>query len=185
MNQVDRASYRNRGGWLQALISWYKIKRYFSAAGTGNVVKLTATIRVSDGGYLSIGSNCTIQDYAMIALTKPDPKIIIGDNVVIGRFSMLTNKRLIQIGNDVLIGSFVQIIDTDHGMARDRKIREQDAIIGEVVIGDDVWIGAGAKILRNVHIGKGAVIGANSVVTSDVPEYAIVAGVPARVIKYR
>ena len=181
----DRASYRNRGGVIQRFITKYKIWKYFNKAGTGNLIKRNAEFWVTDGAYLEIGSNCTIQDYVLIALTKPNPKIIIGSNVVIGRFSMLTNKNLIKIGNDVLIGAFVQIIDTDHGFEKSKPIRQQDAVIGEVIIGDDVWIGAGAKLLRDVHIGNGAVIGANSVVTTDIPPYAIAVGAPARVIKYR
>ncbi len=84
-----------------------------------------------------------------------------------------------------MIGSDVQIIDHEHGMSRDMLIREQSALIGEVEIGNDVWIGAGAKILMNTHIGIGAIIGANAVVTSDIPDYGVAVGVPARVIKYR
>lgn len=84
-----------------------------------------------------------------------------------------------------MIGSDVQIIDHGHGMRRDTSIRLQKAEIGTVEIGNDVWIGAGAKILVNVKIGNGAVIGANAVVTSDIPEYAIAVGSPARVVKYR
>jgi acetyltransferase-like isoleucine patch superfamily enzyme len=98
---------------------------------------------------------------------------------------MITSKNSITIGNDVLIGAYVQIIDHNHGMAPGEIIRNQRAVIGEVVIGNDVWVGAGVKILMNCHIGDGAIIGANSVVTADVPCNAIVAGVPARVIKYR
>ena len=183
--KVDKASYRNRGGILQKIITRYKIWRFVSKVGTGNVIQRNVDFMITDGGYMEIGNNCTILHYAMIALTKPHPKLIIGDNVVVGRFSMLTCKNLIKIGNDVLIGSFVQIIDTDHGMGARTSMRTQEAQIGEVVIGDDVWIGAGAKILRNVHIGNGAVIGANAVVTEDIPQYAIAAGVPARVIRYR
>lgn len=77
------------------------------------------------------------------------------------------------------------MIDHNHGLAKDMIIREQRATIGEVIIEDDVWIGAGAKILSGITVGKGAVIGANAVVTSDIPPYAIVGGVPARIIKYR
>ena len=55
----------------------------------------------------------------------------------------------------------------------------------DIVVGDDVWIGANVSILKGVTIGSGAIVGAGSVVTKDVPEHAIVAGNPARVIKFR
>ena len=98
---------------------------------------------------------------------------------------MITCKNLIRLGDNVLIGGYVQIIDHNHGFGVNDIIRNQPAEIGEVVIGNDVWIGAGAKILMNCHIGDGAIIGANSVVTGDIPENAIAVGIPARVIKYR
>ena len=72
----------------------------------------------------------------------------------------------------------MQIIDHSHRIARNRFIREQQAEIGQVVIEEDAWIGAGAKILMNSRVGKGAVIGANAV-------YAIAVDVPAKVVKYR
>lgn len=62
---------------------------------------------------------------------------------------------------------------------------EQNAIIKDTTIGEDCWIGTGAKILKGVNIGNGVVIGANSVVTKDIPDYAIVGGIPAKIIKYR
>lgn len=127
----------------------------------------------------------TLQDEAFFQLTLPEPKVYIGCNSVIGRRNVITAKNIIRIGKNVLIGSDVQIIDHEHGTSRDFLIREQSALIGEVEIGDDVWIGAGAKILMNSHIGKGAIIGANAVVKSDIPEYGVAVGVPARVIKYR
>lgn len=64
-------------------------------------------------------------------------------------------------------------------------MQDQESEIGEVVIGNDVWIGAGIKILMNFHIGDGAAIDANAVVTGDIPKNAIAAGIPARVVKYR
>lgn len=92
---------------------------------------------------------------------------------------------MIRIGSNVLMGAYVQVIDHNHGIAKDLIIREQRALIEHVIIEDDVWIGAGVKILSGVTVGRGAVIGANAVVTSDVPPYAVVGGVPAKVIKYR
>ena len=80
---------------------------------------------------------------------------------------------------------FVQVLDTSHSFKKDILIKEQKAIIGETIIGNDVWIGVGVKILMGVTIGDGAVLGANSVITKDVPKNAIVGGVPAKIIKYR
>jgi acetyltransferase-like isoleucine patch superfamily enzyme len=185
MSSIDKASYRNRGGMLQRTVSAYKTARYFTSAGKNTVIKHNAEFWITENAILEIGNNCTIQDYAFFQLTKPQPKVFIGHNTVIGRHTMITAKNLIRIGSNVLMGAYVQIIDHNHGMERDKPIREQPALIGKVVIEDDVWIGAGAKILMNVHIGVGAVIGSNAVVTRDVPPYAVVGGVPARVIKYR
>lgn len=185
MGQPDRASYRNRGGLLQRLLSAYKIRKYLTKAGSGIVVKHNAEFWLTDNAVLEIGDGCTIQNYAFFQLTKPNPKVKVGNNVVIGRHSIITAKNLICIGDNVLIGAYVQIIDHNHGFKAGQIIREQKAEIGKVVVGNDVWIGAGAKILMNCHIGDGAIIGANAVVTGDIPPNAIAVGIPARVIKYR
>jgi acetyltransferase-like isoleucine patch superfamily enzyme len=181
----DRASYRNRGGIVQRAISYYKSFRYLSQCGTDVVIKRTAEFRLAKDAVLVVGDNCTIQDFSFFQLTLPSPKVYIGNNCVIGRHNIITAKNLIRIGNDVLIGSYVQIIDHGHAFSKARPIRQQPASIGEVVIGDDVWIGAGAKVLMNVHIGRGAVIGANAVVVGDIPDYAIAVGAPARIVNYR
>lgn len=181
----DKASYRNRGGLIQRITTAYKRFRYFTSAGNDLVVKRSAEFRMVKHAVLKVGSGVTIQDEAFFQLTMPEPKVFIGDNTVIGRRNVITAKNLIKIGSDVLIGSDVQIVDHSHGKQRDMPIRLQKAEIGTVEIGDDVWIGAGSKILMNVKVGKGAVIGANSVVLSDIPEYAIAVGAPAKVVKYR
>lgn len=181
----DKASYRSRGGVVQKVISAYKIARHFRVAGDENVVKHNAEFWLTDGAVLEIGSRCTIQNYAFFQLTKPNPRVYIGDDTVIGRHCMITAKNMIRIGSNVLMGAYVQVIDHNHGTARDTIIREQHATIGQVIIENDVWIGAGAKILSGITIGKGAVIGANAVVATDVEPYAIVGGVPARLIRYR
>lgn len=182
---TDKASYRNRGGLLQKMISSYKRHRFFTKAGDNLVVKRSAEFRMVDHAVLEVGDNVTIQDQSFFQLTMPEPKVFIGDNTVIGRRNVITAKNMIRIGSDVLIGSDVQIVDHSHGKRKDTPIRLQRAEIGTVEIGDDVWIGAGSKILMNVKIGNGAVIGANSVVLTDIPEYAIAVGSPAKVVKYR
>lgn len=140
--RADRASYRNRGGILQRLISAYKA-RSLTSTGEGTVIKHNAEFHLSDNAILQIGRNCTIQDYAYFQLTMPYPKVIIADNVVIGRHCMITSKNLIKIGSNTLIGAFCQIIDTNHGIRLNQLVKDQLAEIGEVVIGDDVWIGGG------------------------------------------
>ena len=184
-NNEDLASYRNRGGGLQKLISVYKVWRYLTSSGPGVVIKHNAEFLLTDNAILKVGKNCTIQNYAFFQLTMPNPKVYIGDNSVIGRHCMITAKNMIVIGENVLMGAYVQVIDHNHRIAAGIPIREQAAEIGEVIIGNDVWIGAGVKILSNVHIGNGAVIGSNAVVTDDIPANAIAVGVPARVIRYR
>jgi len=140
---------------------------------------------LTDGAVLVLGNNVTIQDYAFFQLTKPHPKVIIGNDVVIGRGSMITAKGNITIGSYTRIGAFVQIMDHGHGFTKGDLIMNQKATFGDVYIGEDVWIGTGVKVLKGVKIGNGAVIGANAVVTKDIPSESVAVGVPARVIKWR
>lgn len=103
--------------------------------------------------------------------------------------------------NRLIIGSYCSIAQgvkflpsTDHAVDRISTYPfkamcltgEQEALSkGDIVVADDVWIGYGATVLSGVHIGQGAVVAAGSVVTRDIPPYAIVGGVPAKIIKYR
>lgn len=90
------------------------------------------------------------------------------------------------IGDNVLMGPDVVILTTNHRFDRlDIPIGRQGNIDEPVSIGNDVWIGQRAMIMPGVNIGNGCIIAAGAVVTKDVPDYAIVGGVPAKVIKYR
>lgn len=109
-----------------------------------------------------------------------------GKDVSIGRFSLINAMECVVIGDGALIAESVSIRDHDHEFSDTTKfIRDQGFRTASVVIGNDVWIGAKSTILRGVRIGDGAIIAANSVVTKDVPEMAIVGGAPARLIKVR
>ncbi|GEP95487.1 acetyltransferase [Chitinophaga cymbidii] len=114
-----------------------------------------------------------------------------GANIVIGSFTGLNTGGWIGndtiIGNDVMFGPEVTILSGSHNFERtDIPMREQGATQRKpVVIGDDVWIGTRAIILPGIKIGSHSIIGAGSVVTKDVPEYAIVAGNPAVIKKFR
>jgi acetyltransferase-like isoleucine patch superfamily enzyme len=110
----------------------------------------------------------------------------IGEHSFIGCNAVLGAGGGIRIGSNVLIGQSVNIHAENHAFAdSSRLIREQGVSYQGVVIEDDVWIGSKATILDGVTIGRGAVVGAGAVVTKSVPPYAIVAGVPARVVGIR
>lgn len=112
--------------------------------------------------------------------------IVVGDRVSINPFSILYGHGGLRIGSDVLIAAHVTIIPANHNFIRpDMRIREQGETRLGITIGDDVWIGTGARILDGVTIGNGSVIAAGAVVRSDVPPYCVVAGVPARSIGTR
>ena len=117
--------------------------------------------------------------------------ISIGDEVYIGpRAMFLCTESQIIIGNKVLFGPHVTIIGGDHRVTDvgrfiydvHDKHPEDDQ---DVHIGDDVWIGTNTTLLKGVHVGRGAVVAAGALVVKDVPPYAIVGGVPAKVMKYR
>nr|WP_210534648.1 acyltransferase [Thermosulfurimonas marina] len=110
----------------------------------------------------------------------------IGKNSFIGSYSVIGVNEKIIIGNNVMIAHNVSIRDTDHKFNRtDLPMIQQGISTAPVVIEDDVWIGHGAIITKGVKIGKGAIVAAGAVVTKDVPPYAVVGGVPAKIIKYR
>lgn len=116
------------------------------------------------------------------------PEIIIGNNVSLGAYNHISAINSIKIGNGVLTGKWVTIVDNFHGDTNLKSLYKSPSkrpmvSKGKVLIGDDVWIGDKVTILPNVEIGKGAVIAANSVVTKNVKSYTVVGGNPATIIK--
>lgn len=112
-----------------------------------------------------------------------DPKITIGDNFYANAGCHFLGD--ISIGNNVMIGPKTVMWGRNHGTKKGINMDEQSSEKGPIVLGNDVWVGANATILKGVKIADGAVVGAGSVVTKDIPENAIAVGNPARVIKYR
>lgn len=113
-----------------------------------------------------------------------NPVVSIGDRCLIGKGSGIVGHFSITIGNDVWTGHHVYITDQNHGYENiDIPISQQSQPEKPVVIGNGSWLGFGTVVLPGVTIGKHAVIGANSVVTHDIPDYSVAVGSPARVIK--
>ncbi len=112
--------------------------------------------------------------------------VSIGAKTVMGQECTISAYQHVSIGRECVVADRVMLIDFDHGMVEvERPIRLQGIYKRDVRVGNNVWIGYGACILRGVTVGDNAVIGTNAVVTDDVPDNAVVGGVPAKVIRMR
>ncbi|GGB50289.1 hypothetical protein GCM10011502_24290 [Oceanisphaera marina] len=110
----------------------------------------------------------------------------VGSNSSIGAYSYIGCSGFIEIGDNVMIGPNVSIIAENHVFSDiDKPMIVQGVENKGIIIKDDVWIGTKSTILDGVIIGQGVVIAAGSVVTNSIPDYAVVAGVPAKIIKMR
>jgi acetyltransferase-like isoleucine patch superfamily enzyme len=112
--------------------------------------------------------------------------VSIGAKSVLGQECTISAYQHVSIGRECIIADRVMMIDFDHGMVEvERPIREQGIYKRDVGVGHNVWIGYGACLLRGVEVGNNAVIGTSAVVTCDVPANAVVAGIPARLVRMR
>jgi acetyltransferase-like isoleucine patch superfamily enzyme len=134
---------------------------------------------------MRFGNSIVLQQDTLIAC-DPAGSVRLGDEVHVSRGCVIAcGKSELSIGDHTIIGEYTSIRNSNHGTRRDQLIRAQPQDCRPIRIGQDVWIGRGCAILPGVRIGDGAVVGANSVVTHDVEPYAVVAGAPARLVKYR
>lgn len=138
---------------------------------------------------ISLGNDVVIGSFSWIGAygekDQPAGKLIIGNRVHIGSHSTIIAKNKIKIGNNILMSQRVVILDNIHEYKDIEKavIDQPISDRGEIIIEDNCFIGVNSVILQKVKIGKHAIIGANSVVTHDVPSYSVVAGSPAKIIK--
>lgn len=139
-----------------------------------------------EGGSVELGAHVRIcRDCALE--TGPGARIVIGDRTFIQpRAQLSAHKASIRIGRRVQIAASCALYSYDHGCAAGQPIWDQPLTTrGDIVIGDDAWLGHGVVVLSGVRIGDGAVIGAGAVVSRDVPAGAIAVGNPARVVAMR
>lgn len=134
---------------------------------------------------ISLGSRVTLENNVFIKIVSPTAKFAVGDFVFIGMGVEFDILQEVKIGSHVLLAPGVFITDHNHQTVASLRIDQQECIAKPVVIENDVWVGAKAIILPGVTIGRGAVVGAGSVVVNDVEEMTIVAGVPAKLIGRR
>ena len=131
---------------------------------------------------IHIGEDCLL--YPDIHFETHGPAIIeIGEGVVVSRGVHLVAMEGITIGRGSMIGEYTSIRDANHRRREAIPLRDAGHVARPIVIGNEVWIGRGVTIIAGVVIGDGSTVGANAVVTHDVPARSVVAGVPARPIR--
>jgi acetyltransferase-like isoleucine patch superfamily enzyme len=146
--------------------------------GPDCVLQIGQNARIELGRWSWLGHGCKLRCHEGV--------ISIGAKTVLGQECTISAYQHVSIGRECVIADRVMLIDFDHGVVEvERPIRLQGIYKRDVRVGNNVWIGYGACILRGVTVGDNAVIGTNAVVTRDVPDNAVVAGVPARVIRMR
>jgi acetyltransferase-like isoleucine patch superfamily enzyme len=134
--------------------------------------------------YVQIGEHCRIRTGAQIRALGGFVKI--GRQCSVNPQTILYGTGGLVIGDGVRIAAHVVVVAAMHRFDRvDIPIYQQGSTASGIAIEDDVWIGAGARILDNVRIGRGAIIAAGAVVVNDVEPYTIVGGVPARLLRHR
>lgn len=148
----------------------------------GRGAKIYRSVRMDTPPYrrFSLGQHSVVESFCCINNAMGD--VIIGDYTRIGLHNTIIGP--VTIGNHVNLAQGITVTALNHIFSEaDKRIDEQGVSTGQVVIGDDVWIGANAVVLPNVSIGRHCVIAAGAVVTKDVPDGCVVAGVPAKIIK--
>lgn len=136
--------------------------------------------------WISIGVATEIQRSCLIWIGEDEskePGLTIGERVFLGQGAHLSVMRPMKIGNHSLIGAYSYLLTNNHRFdVRTVPIRDQGYIEKPLTVGEDVWIGAHCVIMPGITIGRGAIIGAGSVLTKSVGEYEIWGGVPAKKI---
>jgi acetyltransferase-like isoleucine patch superfamily enzyme len=158
--------------------------------GVDTVIGSGVTIDALSKKGVSLGAHVTVDQGAILrgsgVIRNLGEGILIGPRTSIGAFNVILGQGGVRIGADCLLGPSVTVVSENHVYIEpDVPIREQGEVRAETVIGDDVWIGAGAVILGGARIGAGAVIAAGAVVRGEVAPREIVGGVPARRIGVR
>ena len=174
-------------------IEWTYYKKRLANIGKNSQIGQNFSIINPDG--ISIGDNfsggCDIAlwSWNAVNIKGDDCKLIIKNNVSITDRCIISAANRIEIGNGCLLGRDTFITDNSHGeniSINELNISPHERNIfskGTVIIGDNVWTGKNVCIMPNVKIGNGAIIGANSVVTHNIPPYSVAVGSPAKVIK--
>ena len=182
-----REHHMLRRGYVPLVARWLWLKlRWRGRLRTDGLCFVCPGVKLEIGRHATVtlgrwswlGHDCKVRAH--------EGHVSIGAKSVLGQECTISAYQRISIGRECIIADRVMMIDFDHGMVEvERPIREQGIYKRDVQIGHNVWIGYGACVLRGVKIGDNSVVGTSAVVTCSVPENAVVAGIPARIIRMR
>ena len=150
----------------------------------GQAIAIGRGVELAVYGELIVGKNVILSDGCSLQV-GPGARLTIGDRVFLGRNTVIAAHESVEIGDDTLIAEHCSVRDQDHQLLPEARLRlvESKALTAPVTLADNVWLGAGARVLRGSHVGSGAVVAANAVVRGEVPARVVMGGIPARVLK--
>ena len=168
---------RTLGAKWVALWSYARLRESLTAPLHASNVIL-GNVAVEGTANIRIGRNARIYPGVLLE-TQGAGRIVIGDNVVLSRGVHIVAFDAVTLGDDCMVGEYASLRDADHKKSP-VSMRDSGHDCAAIVLGSNVWIGRGACVLKGVHIGANSIIGANAVVTRDVPVSSCALGVPAR-----
>lgn len=186
---------------FRTLCLWQSFKRHFYSqwvsrefADCGKNCKfdvfdfLRGADKMSFGDNVIVGMHSSLEVYDQFGNERFDAHLTVGNNSHIGMYGHISCTNKVFLGDNVVLGRRVFITDNSHGRSTIEHMNIHPSFRpiysrGPVILEDNVWVGEGVCIMPGVTIGKGSVIGANAVVTNDIPPYSVAVGVPAKVVK--
>src|SRR4051812_5007415 len=167
-----------RWAWLKLRFRGRLVTDGLCFVGPGVTLEIGPAAKLHLGRWSWIGHGTKIRAH--------EGEVRIGAKTVLGQECTISSFQHVSIGRECIVADRVMLIDFDHGVVEvERPIREQGIYKRDVRVGNNVWMGYGACVLRGVTIGDNAIVGTSSVVTKDVPANAVVGGIPAKVLRMR
>jgi len=173
-----RARLRNAEERLRAR-AWGAVYREVEV-GAGARIGRGCRLILEPGSRIALGDRCVVDDAVTLA-AYDGGSIELGPRTFVGHHSTLAARASIAVGAGTLLGELVSVRDHDHAVGLPPSSGVAD--VAPVAIGADVWLGAKVTVVRGASIGNGTVVGANAVVRGQLPERAVAAGVPVRVLR--
>lgn len=190
MGNIAKSYHRALQLYHSLQVRGYSLAVRYRFASWGARSAIEPPAKLNSPYLIRVADNVVISAHAWLNANdeQGDGKVTmsIGSGTYIGRFAQINAWRDVVIENNVLIADRVFISDADH-VYEDTStpiILQGDIFKGRVLLREGCWIGIGVVILPGVTVGKNAIVASNSVVTKDVPDYSVVAGIPAKIIKY-